>query len=144
MTLNGKKIDFRFCVALRNVRPLELYMMNEYFVRGAKEPFSMDEGSFQNMNIHLTTEFIISKDFEKSDANNNDWLKNAKKAILDVFIAFEARHGDEITKLGNKNQSRALYGVDVSIDSNNNAFVLELTNNPVFENYNQFPQAAIQ
>ena len=62
-----------------------------------------------------------------------------------MFIAFEGRHGEEIEKLGNKEKSRALYGVDVSVDQGLNAKVLEVTNNPNFEHYNdnKFPPQLI-
>ena len=58
MTLNERKIDFRFLVALRNVRPLELYVLNEYFIRVAKEAFSMDESTLWNKDIHITSEIM--------------------------------------------------------------------------------------
>lgn len=81
---------------MRNVRPLELYLVKDYFIRGAKEKFSIDETTFQNRDIHLTTENVPRSVYESSKAYNVDWMMNVKKAITNVFYAFEARHGEEI------------------------------------------------
>jgi len=124
---------------MRNVKPLELYLLNDYFIRGAKKPFTMDEATFQDRDVHLTTENVPRAEYEGSPACKADWLTKVKKAITAVFVAFEARHGEEIERLGNKAQSRALYGVDLSVDQDGNAKVLELTNNPDFKDYHQFP-----
>jgi len=145
-TIN-RKVDFRYFVALRNVKPLELYLVDEFFIRGAKKQFSMNEETFQDFQIHITDENVSKADYENeySQQERATILENVKKSIKDVFIAFEARHGEEIEKLGNKDKSRALYGVDVSVDQSFNAKVLEVTNNPDFENYNdnKFPPQLI-
>jgi tubulin--tyrosine ligase-like protein 12 len=42
--------------------------------------------------------------------------KKVHKAIADVFIAFQTRHGKEVEACGNIDKARAVYGVDVMID----------------------------
>lgn len=60
------------------------------------------------------------------------------KAILDIFIAFQARYGKEIESLGNLNKSRGLYGVDIMVDQDLNAKVLEITFAPDMNRFCKF------
>ena len=82
----------------------------------------MDESTFFDRDTHFTEEGMAQKDFEQDFERNFSKEKlqtlkeNARNAITEVFIAFEARHGEEIAELGNKDMSRALYGVDVIVD----------------------------
>lgn len=64
--------------------------------------------------------------------------QKAYKAIADVFIAFQARYGKEIEALGNLDKARALYGVDVMIDQDQNAKLLEVTFAPDMNRFGLF------
>ena len=58
------------------------------------------------------------------------------KAIADVFMAFQTRYSKEIEDLGNLDKSRGLYGVDVMVDQDCNAKVLEVTFAPDMDRFN--------
>jgi len=60
LTLQKKKIDFQFIVALRSVKPLELFLVNQYFVRSAREEFNLDD---KKQRFHLTTQDVERDDF---------------------------------------------------------------------------------
>ena len=52
------------------------------------------------------------------------------KAIADTFIAFQTQYGKEVEAAGNLDKSRAYYGVDVMVDQDYNAKLLEVTFGP--------------
>mmetsp|Transcript_5490 Transcript_5490/g.9312 ORF Transcript_5490/g.9312 Transcript_5490/m.9312 type:complete len:82 (+) Transcript_5490:2269-2514(+) len=64
-----------------------------------------------------------------------DLNKKVHKAISDVFVAFQTRYGKEIEALGNIDKARGLYGVDVMIDQDCNAKVLEVTFAPDMDRF---------
>ena len=60
------------------------------------------------------------------------------KAITDVFVAFQTRYGKEIEAEGNIDKSCGVYGVDVMIDQDYNAKLLEVTFAPDMNRFSIF------
>jgi len=60
------------------------------------------------------------------------------KAIANIFIAFQARYGKDIEALGNLEKAKGLYGVDVMVDQDLNAKVLEVTFGPDMNRFSKF------
>jgi len=49
-----RKIDLRYVVIMRSVKPLELYVKDEFYIRFANNPYTMDECTFNEYTTHLT------------------------------------------------------------------------------------------
>jgi len=143
ITFKGRKIDLRYVVLLKSLMPLQLYVTNEFFIRFSNNQFTMVESTFQEYDTHFTVmnyggkdmtnvrceQFMQMFDQEYKDRGIKfaDLNKKAHKAIGDVFIAFQARYGKEIMDAGNLDKARACYGVDVMIDQDQDAKLLEVT-----------------
>ena len=69
----------------------------------------------------------FDEEYKEKNIKFADLNKKAHEAIAQVFIAFQAKHGKEIEAAGNLDKSRSLYGVDVMIDQDQNAKLLEVT-----------------
>ena len=60
------------------------------------------------------------------------------QTVREVFIAFQARHGKELEALGNLDKARALYGIDVMINQDYEAKLLEVTFAPDMDRFTIF------
>ena len=142
ITFKGRKIDLRYVVMMKSLLPLQLYIPDEFYIRFSNNQFTMEETTFQEYETHFTVmnygndmtnirceEFMKMFDEEYADRGIKfaDLNKKVHKAIADCFIAFQARYGKELEAKGNLNNCRALYGVDVMIDQDCNAKLLEVT-----------------
>jgi tubulin--tyrosine ligase-like protein 12 len=103
----------------------------------------MVESTFQEYETHFTVmnyggkdmtnvrcaQFMEMFDEEYKDRGITFAELNEKafKAIKDVFVAFQTRYGKEIMDMGDLDNARACYGVDVMIDQDCNAKLLEVT-----------------
>ena len=138
---------------IKSLLPLQLSVTNEFYIRFSNNEFTMDETTFQNYETHFTVmnygnkmtnircePFMKMFDEEYKDRGITFAELNAKvhKAISDVFIAFQARYAKEIESLGNLDKARALYGVDVMIDQDYNARLLEVTFAPDMDRFCKF------
>lgn len=134
--------------------PLQLYVYEEFFIRFSNNEFTMDESTFSEYETHFTVmnygdvdmtnmrsaQFMEAFDQEYAPRGIKfaDLNQKVYKAIADVFIAFQARHGEEIKADGNLDKSRAYYGVDVMVDQDCNAKLLEVTFAPDMKRFSEF------
>jgi hypothetical protein len=100
----------------------------------------MNYADVSGMTNMRCAEFIQEFDKEYADRGIkfSDFTEKIHKAIADVFVAFQARHGKEIEEAGNLDKSRAYYGVDVMIDQDLNAKLLEVTFAPDMKRFALF------
>ncbi|CAK4081372.1 unnamed protein product [Aphanomyces euteiches] len=124
--IKQRKFDFRFLVMLVDTDPLTVYVSGVYWLRIANKPFSMDH--FDNFQKHFTVmnytdygvDIISQSEFEEQfkleyPAENWDVVKaNIFASIKSLFVAATA-HPPPLG-LGKSKKSRALYGVDVMLE----------------------------
>ncbi|KAG7988599.1 hypothetical protein I3843_03G195500 [Carya illinoinensis] len=131
---NGKKFDIRYIVLVRSMNPLELFLSDVFWVRLANNPYSLDKHSFFEYETHFTVmnyrgrfshkntrEFVT--EFEQE--HKVKWLEihlRIRKMIRSVFEAAAAVHPEMHSP-----RSRAIYGVDVMLDSSFQPKLLEVT-----------------
>ena len=143
ITFKGRKIDLRYVVLMKSLLPLQLYVANEFYIRFSNNQFTMSESTFQEYDTHFTVmnygdkdmtnmrceQFMeaFNEEYEPRGIRFQDLNQKAFKAIADVFKAFQTRYGKDVEKMGNIDRSRACYGVDVMIDQDCNAKLLEVT-----------------
>ncbi|KAI9191719.1 hypothetical protein LWI28_012507 [Acer negundo] len=130
----GRKFDLRYIILVRSVDPLEIFLSDVFWVRLANNPYSLDKHSFFEYETHFTVmnygrrmnhmntpEFV--KKFEQE--HQVKWFEihqRVKKMIRSVFESAAAVHPEMHSP-----KSRAMYGVDVMLDSSFQPKLLEVT-----------------
>ncbi|KFK43033.1 hypothetical protein AALP_AA1G070000 [Arabis alpina] len=130
----GKKFDLRYIVLLRSLDPLEIFMTDIFWVRLSNNPYSLEKHSFFEYETHFTVmnygrklnhkptaEFV--REFEQE--HNVKWVdihEKVKQMIRSVFEAAALVHPEMQCP-----KSRAMYGVDVMLDSSFQPKILEVT-----------------
>ncbi|BBH08212.1 tubulin-tyrosine ligase [Prunus dulcis] len=130
----GKKFDIRYIVLVRSMNPLEIFLSDTFWVRLANNQYSLDRHSLFEYETHFTvmnyrgtlnhkntSEFV--REFEQEHQVN--WLdihSRVKKMIRSVFEAAAQVHPEM-----HSTTSRAMYGVDVMLDSSFQPKLLEVT-----------------
>ncbi|CAN8323629.1 unnamed protein product [Cochlearia groenlandica] len=130
---NGKKFDLRYVVLLRSIDPLEIFLTDTFWVRLSNNPYSLEKHSFFEYETHFTVmnygrklnhkptaEFV--REFEQE--HNVKWMdihEKVKKLIRQVFEAAALVHPEMQSP-----KSRAIYGVDVMLDSSFQPKILEV------------------
>ncbi|CAE5964467.1 unnamed protein product [Arabidopsis arenosa] len=131
----GKKFDLRYVVLVRSIDPLEIYLTEIFWVRLSNSPYSLEKHSFFEYETHFTVmnyggrklnhkptaEFV--KEFEQE--HNVKWMdihEKVKQVIRAVFKAAALTHPEMQSP-----KSRAMYGVDVMLDSSFEPKILEVT-----------------
>ncbi|GMH16581.1 hypothetical protein Nepgr_018422 [Nepenthes gracilis] len=130
----GKKFDLRYVVLVRSMNPLEIFLSHVFWTRLANNAYSLDKNSLFEYETHFTvmnyrgklnhmntTEFV--REFELE--HQVKWLdihQRIKNMIRSVFEAAAAVH-PEMHNL----KSRAMYGLDVMLDSSFHPKLLEVT-----------------
>ncbi|OMJ77308.1 hypothetical protein SteCoe_23134 [Stentor coeruleus] len=131
--LDGRKNDMRFIVLLKSVQPLSLYIYNHFWIRSANVQYTLShthhfsyETHFTVMNYsghimrHIKDHEFVSK-FENS--TNQPWATaqgKIYKAIKELFT-IACRDGKM-----HREKSRAIYGIDIILDSNLEPQILEV------------------
>jgi tubulin polyglutamylase TTLL7 len=149
--INGRKINLRiYCVVIKNKNNVKCYYYNDGFMYYTPEPFIKGSNDFKR---NITTGYIDRKVYEVNPLTHNDFKKyldsdrplteiekyvkstNVKlssyvfnkinellRNVLDVFV----------DRLGNVNLgiSFQLYGIDVAIDNELNAMIMEVNKGP--------------
>lgn len=130
----GLKFDLRYIVLVRSMNPLELFLADVFWVRLANNPYTLKKHSFFEYETHFTVmnyrgalnhmntpDFV--KEFEKE--HHVQWLDihhRVKQMIRSVFESAAAVHPEMHSPT-----SRAMYGVDVMLDSQFQPKLLEVT-----------------
>ncbi|CAN6290484.1 unnamed protein product [Urochloa humidicola] len=130
----GRKFDLRYIVLVCSIRPLEIFLSDVFWVRLANNQYTLEKTSFFEYETHFTVmnyigrmnhmntpEFV--KEFEKE--HQVKWLEiheSIWSMIRCVFESAAAVHPEMQNPF-----SRAIYGVDVMLDSRFKPKILEVT-----------------
>ncbi|XP_015082674.1 tubulin--tyrosine ligase-like protein 12 [Solanum pennellii] len=130
----GRKFDLRYIVLVRSIDPLEIFLAEVFWVRLANNTYTLEKHSFDQYETHFTVmnyrgklnhmntpEFV--KEFEKE--HEVKWLdihSRIRNMIKSAFEAAAAVHPEM-----HHSKSRAMYGVDVMLDSHFQPKLLEIT-----------------
>ncbi|XP_050377119.1 uncharacterized protein LOC126794441 [Argentina anserina] len=130
----GRKFDIRYIVLLRSLNPMEIFLSDTFWVRMANNQYSLDKHSFFEYETHFTvmnyrgtlnhmntSEFV--REFEQEHhVKWSDIHSRVKKMIRSVFEAAAKVHPEMHSPM-----SRAMYGVDVMLDTSFQPKLLEVT-----------------
>ncbi|XP_039144964.1 tubulin--tyrosine ligase-like protein 12 [Dioscorea cayenensis subsp. rotundata] len=130
----GKKFDLRYIVLVRSMSPVEVFLADVFWVRLANNPYTLERSSLFEYETHFTVMNYIGRlnhmntaefvrEFEVE--HQVKWLdihERIKNMIRSVFDSAATVHPE----MHNPN-SRAMYGVDVMLDSSFMPKLLEVT-----------------
>lgn len=130
----GKKFDLRYIVLVRSMHPLEIFLSDCFWVRIANNQYSLAKSSLFEYETHFTVMNYRGKinhknikDFvrEFEEEHQVKWLDihtRVRNMIRSVFEAAAVAHPEMHSPT-----SRAMYGVDVMLDSSFQPKLLEVT-----------------
>lgn len=130
----GNKFDLRYIVLVCSICPLEIFLSDVFWVRLANNPYSLEKHSFFEYETHFTVmnyrgrlnnkntpEFV--REFEEEHhVKWSDIHQRVKNMIRSVFESAAVVHPEM-----HNPKSRAMYGVDVMLDSSFQPKLLEVT-----------------
>ena len=149
--INGRKINLRiYCVVIRTEKDVKVYVYNDGFMYYTPEPFIKGSNDFKT---NITTGYIDRKVYETNPLTHKDFKKyldsnrsltNIEMQIRNKNIKLSTHIFNKINdlvknvldtfvdKLGNINlgYSFQLYGIDVAIDENLDAMMMEINKGP--------------
>ncbi|KAH9652706.1 tubulin--tyrosine ligase-like protein 12 [Citrus sinensis] len=129
----GRKFDLRYIVLVRSMDPLEIFLSDVFWVRLANNPYSLDKHSFFEYETHFTVmnygrrfNHMNTPDFVRGFEAEHQvkWLEihqRVKNTIRSVFKAAAVAHPEM-----HSSKSRAMYGVDIMLDSSFQPKLLEV------------------
>lgn len=120
------KFDIRYVIILNSVSPTEVYVYNNFFLRFANKPFSLD--NFEDYEKHFTVMNysegvplfkMLCAEFKEAWSRqfaNYDWdgvEKSIFKMVSELFTAATSKSPPR--GIGKSPQSRALYAADIML-----------------------------
>ena len=166
--INGKKYDLRIYILITGHSPLKIYIYDEGIVRRASEKYSIDINNIDNNYVHITNVAInYKKDISNIKEDNKDnsiiWDFNQLKKYLEkegknfdfifeqikdiavkIFISITKiqRDAEEDNIQFNLNSQNLfeLYGLDILIDENLKAWLLEVNLSPSIEAIGEYEE----
>ncbi|KAG0497473.1 hypothetical protein HPP92_002164 [Vanilla planifolia] len=130
----GRKFDLRYIVLVRSMKPVEVLLVDIFWVRLANNQYTLEKSSlfeyethFTVMNYigrlsHLNTEEFVREFEEEHQVKWLDIHQNIKTMIRSVFDSAATMHPEMHSPF-----SRAMYGVDVMLDHSFMPKILEVT-----------------
>ncbi|KAL5995106.1 hypothetical protein ACLOJK_025164 [Asimina triloba] len=129
----GRKFDLRYIVLVRSMNPLEIFLSDVFWVRLGNNPYSLDKSTLFDYETHFTVmnyigrlnhmytpEFVM--EFEKEhQVKWSEIHERIRSVIRAVFESAAIVHPEM-----HSSYSRAMYGVDVMLDSNFQPKILEV------------------
>ncbi|KAJ4767734.1 Tubulin-tyrosine ligase family protein [Rhynchospora pubera] len=130
----GRKFDLRYIVLVRSMRPLEIFLADVFWVRLANNQYTLEKSSFFEYETHFTVMNYIGK------LNHKHTPEFVKEFEEEHQVRWKEIHG-RITKMircifesaavvqpeMHNPRSRAIYGIDVMLDSLFMPKILEVT-----------------
>lgn len=130
----GKKFDIRYIVLVRSMNPLEIFLVDVFWVRLANNTYSLDRRSLYEYETHFTvmnyrgtlnnmyTPEFVAEFEQEHQVKWRDIHERIGGMIRSVFEAAAAVHPEM-----HNPKSRAIYGIDVMLDSSFCPKLLEVT-----------------
>uniref|UniRef100_A0A915HG09 Tubulin--tyrosine ligase-like protein 12 n=1 Tax=Romanomermis culicivorax TaxID=13658 RepID=A0A915HG09_ROMCU len=126
------KFDLRFIVFLKSVKPLKLYVYNNFWIRFALKQFSLD--NFDDVEKHFTVFNYLDKDkilqmkceeFAQKFSNQypgQEWpiIEEEIHKVIKSTFEVATKHGPP-KGLADLAQSRAMYGLDLMLKWSTNS-----------------------
>ncbi|KAK4761709.1 hypothetical protein SAY87_029593 [Trapa incisa] len=131
---NGRKFDLRFIVLVRSVNPMEIFLADIFWVRLANNQYSLEQNSLFEYETHFTvmnyrgkinhkdTQEFVEEFEQEHGVKWSDIHERTRKMIRSVFEAAATVHPEMHSPM-----SRAIYGIDVMLDSSFQPKLLEVT-----------------
>ncbi|CAN1220443.1 Tubulin--tyrosine ligase-like protein 12 [Linum perenne] len=130
----GRKFDLRYIVLVCSIRPLEIFLADVFWVRLANNPYTLAKSSLSVYETHFTvmnyrgvinhkdTPDFVREYEQEHTVKWSDIHERVKGMLRSVFEAAAIVHPEMQSPT-----SRAMYGVDVMIDSQFQPKLLEVT-----------------
>ncbi|KAG9457314.1 hypothetical protein H6P81_001822 [Aristolochia fimbriata] len=130
----GKKFDLRYIVLVRSFKPLEIFLTDIFWTRLANNTYSLDKSTLLEYETHFTVMNYVGRlnhmntpdfvlEFEKEhQVKWQDIHERVRRMIRSLFEAAAVVHPEM-----HNSMSRAIYGVDVMLDSSFHPKLLEVT-----------------
>ncbi|KRX08784.1 hypothetical protein PPERSA_08095 [Pseudocohnilembus persalinus] len=140
LTIKGKKLDFRYIIVLKSLKPLDVYLYKKFWVRTSNNTFTNDYRTREVYDTHFTVmnygkkleqihdnEFL--EIFEKEYGDQIKWDtidQRIQNMVKELFIAVQKGY----PKMQD-DRCVSIYGLDVMIDLNDfQPKMLEVTFSP--------------
>jgi tubulin monoglycylase TTLL3/8 len=147
LIIKGRKFDIRQWVLVTDLDPLTIWLYDTPYLRFGAEDYKPDD--FSNLYSHLTNNSVVkySKNFENSAIIGNMWeIKNFSEYLIlkygqNVWKELQEKikkivisSMESVKKvIKSRKNSFELYGYDIMIDEQLNAWLIEVNSSPAMD-----------